>query len=334
MNSHDLTRLLIEGAVGRALKQVQRDPHRSLRNLVDLGLVFTNAQLQRTVLQLTHNMLEPEDSAYYELLDLLAQKVDHETLKTFGTNVGYEGLTRGVKMIHQKDYHIPWTLGIRLDGPDVERARDLVRQGKELGIYVYSILSGQMELSALRELLEEEPHCAFCLLTTGENLLNQGLEPLDGARNLYISVLADEPGLEAAEVLSAGGFLYGIHVRYDGPECIAPERLERYLDYRPAVVSLLPASQEALARSRDLYEQVKALRLQRKYPYLLLDLVGDLLYVDGVVSEEASLLYVDGGGSAELVDCQGIRSAGDLLQKPLGQLLREAVPGAAPEGRA
>lgn len=336
MNSHDLTRLLIEGAVGRALKQVQKDPHRSLRNLVDLGLTFSNVQLQRRFLQLARNMLEQEDSAYYELLDLLVQKVDHENLKTFGVNVGYEGLTRGAKAIRnlEETYHIPWTLMLELD--QMDRARELVRQGKELGIYVYNIISDQVGLVALRELLEEEPYCAFCLLTTGENLLRQGLEPLEGARNLYISILADEPGLEAAEALGAGGFLYGIHVRYDDPACIATERLERYLDYHPAGVALLPRDQAARDRSRDLYGQVKALRFQQKYPYILVDLVGDGLYVDSLISGEAGLLVVHGDGGVLTVDGQGIQNTGDLQQKPLAELLRAVLPKdrPAPEGRA
>lgn len=334
MNSHDLTRLLIEGAVGRTLKQVQRDPHRSLRNLVDLGLTFTNAQLQRTFLQLTHNLLEQDDSAYYDLLDLLVQKVDHENLKTFGVNVGYEGLTRGAKTIRSQETacHIPWVLGLELG--QMDQIRDLVRQGRELGIYVYNILGDQADLVALRELLEEEPHCAFCLLTNGENLLRQGLEPLEGARNLYISILADEPGLEAAEALSAGGFFYGIHVFYEDCGCAEPERLERYLDYHPAGVLLLPRDAAALDHSRDLFERVKTLRLQQKYPYLLLDLVGDGLYVDQLVSGESGLLLVRGGGQALTAGRQGLKALEARQDRPLTDLLREAFPQSTPEGRS
>lgn len=336
MNSHDLTRLLIEGAVGRTLKQVQKDPHRSLRNLVDLGLTFSNVQLQRRFLQMARNMLEQENSAYYELLDLLVQKVDHETLKTFGVNVGYEGLTRGARAIRHReaDYHIPWVLGMELG--QLDRVRALVRQGKELGIYVYNIIGDQIGLAALRELLEEEPYCAFCLMTTGENLLRQGLEPLEGARNLYISIPADEPGLEAAEALGAGGFLYGVHVPYDGPACIATERLERYLDYHPAGVALLPKDQGAWEQNRDLYAQVKALRFQQKYPYFLVDLVGDGLYVDHLISGEAGLLLVRGNEGLLTVDAEGIRHTGDRQQAPLVELLRATLPKArsAPEGRA
>ncbi len=337
MNSHDLTRLLIEGAVGRTLSQVQKDSHRSLRNLVDLGLTVSKGRFQKTFLELAQHMLENEDSAYYSLLDQAIQRMDHETIKTFGVNVGYEGLTRGAKTIRRieetEGYNIPWVLGMELG--ELDAARDLIRQGMELGIYVYGIWDTGADLAALRELLGQAPQCAFFLLTTGESLLRQGLEPLEDCRNVYISVRADDAGLEAAEALGAGGFLYGVHALYQDEGCIAPEKLERYLDYKPLAVALVPRDQEALLQNKGLYDQVKALRFQQKYPYFLLDVVGDSLYVDQVISEDPCMLYIRRNGDALAVDRCGFRPAGNLSEEPLAQVLRAALPkGASREGGA
>lgn len=331
MNSHDLTRLLIEGAVGRTLNQVQKDPRRSLRNLVDLGLTFSKGRFQKTFLELAQHMLENEDSAYYSLLDLAVERMDHETMKTFGVNVGYESLTRGARTIRRieeaEGYNIPWALGMELG--DLDAARDLIRQGMELGIYAYGIEAGQADMAALRELMDEAPLCAFMLITTGEKLLRQGLEQLEGCRNVYISVHADDTGLEAAEALGAGGFLYGVHVLYEDESCIAPEKLERYLDYKPLAVGLVPRDEKALLRNKGLHEQVKALRFRQKYPYFLLDLVGDSLYVDQVISEDSCMLYISRDGRTLAVDHQGVRPAGNLSEEPLVQVLRQALPKGA-----
>ena len=337
MNSHDLTRILIEGAVGRTLNQVRKDSHRSLRNLVDLGLTFSKGRFQQTFLELAQHMLENENSAYYTLLDMMVERADHESLKTFGVNAGYEGLTRGARTIRrieaEEGCNVPWALGLELE--DLDAARDLIRQGMELGIYIYGFEGRQVDLVALRELMDSAPQCAFGLFTTGENLLRQGLGPLEGCRNVYISVKADDSGLEAAEALGAGGFLYGIHVLYEDDSCIAPEKLERYLDYKPLAVALLPRNEETVRRDLGLYEQVKALRFQQKYPYFLLDLVGDCLYVDQVISEDPCMLYIRRDGSTLAVDSCGVRETGDLTKESLIQVLRQALPkGAFKEGRA
>ena len=93
MRKRDLTRLLIENTVDRALRDMERDAHRSLRNLVDLALTFSKGTFERHFLTLCRSMLENETSPYYQLLDRALRTCDRQTLKTFGINVGYEACT-------------------------------------------------------------------------------------------------------------------------------------------------------------------------------------------------------------------------------------------------
>lgn len=91
MRKRDLTRLLIESAVDRALRDMERDSHRTIRNLLDLALTFSKGSFERHFFTLCQQMLEDESSPYYQLLDRALRTCDRQTLKTFGINVGYEG---------------------------------------------------------------------------------------------------------------------------------------------------------------------------------------------------------------------------------------------------
>lgn len=343
MDRHDLTRMLIESTVSRTLNQMRRDPNRSVRNLVDLGVTFSKGRFQKTFLELTQTMLENQQSAYYDLLDRLVQQVSHETLKTFGVNLGYEGLTRGAETIRSIEaigsYNIPWMLAMDCGsgGLDICTLRDIIRQGIGQGVRAYSLMGADVELPVVQELCEAFPLCAFLLWTGGDALLEQGLESLSDCHNLFVALEIDttaaETELEAAEALAAGGLFYGICRRYTDETCIAPAVLERYLDYHPAAVILLPGVPAAFSLSQVLYQQIKALRMAQKYPYFLLEGIQDSLYVDRIISGDGCLLYIHGDGRALGVDQNGDRPAGNILDAPLVGLLRQALPKAQPERR-
>ena len=57
MRKRDLTRLLIESAVDRALRDMERDSHRTIRNLLDLALPFSKGSFERHFFTLCQQML-------------------------------------------------------------------------------------------------------------------------------------------------------------------------------------------------------------------------------------------------------------------------------------
>lgn len=68
MRKRDLTRILIEGTVDRALRDMERDAHRSVRNLLS-ALTFSKGTFERRFLTLCRGILEDETGPYYQLLD-------------------------------------------------------------------------------------------------------------------------------------------------------------------------------------------------------------------------------------------------------------------------
>ena len=125
MRKRDLTRLLIESAVDRALRDMERDSHRTIRNLLDLALTFSKGSFERHFFTLCQQMLEDESSPYYQLLDRALRTCDRQTLKTFGINVGYEGCSKGARRIREVEaaggFKVPWALTIQAGAQGLSR---------------------------------------------------------------------------------------------------------------------------------------------------------------------------------------------------------------------
>ena len=78
----DFKRISIENIVHKAFMDIEEDPRRGLRNLVDLGVNFAKGRFQKPFLRTIQNMLEDEDSAYYTLLEQLLKNTTPAHLST------------------------------------------------------------------------------------------------------------------------------------------------------------------------------------------------------------------------------------------------------------
>ena len=148
MKKNDVTRIMVEAAVAKALRDMRTDPKRSVRNLVDLGCSFSGGRFQKAFFKLASNLLKNENSAYYTLAEKLASDVHPELLQKFGVNLGYNSFTCGAQSIREREavcgYNIPWSLTFHLDSsenPSFEKAGALIAEGKTLGIFTYAFFA-------------------------------------------------------------------------------------------------------------------------------------------------------------------------------------------------
>ena len=99
MDRDILTRTITESVVDRCIREIEEDPKRSVRKLVDLGRQLARGRFQRQYLDLTQKMLEDEESPYYTLVRNVVRKADHDAIKTFGINLGLGSWTNGARII-------------------------------------------------------------------------------------------------------------------------------------------------------------------------------------------------------------------------------------------
>lgn len=93
---HRMLRAVVAGIVDKALRDLPRDPKRSLRNLVDLGDSCAKGPQQKLFFARAHAALQSPASPYYQLAADAVNWVDPRALRAMGVNLGASGLTWGV----------------------------------------------------------------------------------------------------------------------------------------------------------------------------------------------------------------------------------------------
>ena len=158
----DMSRVLIETMVRKGIREIQEDPERSARNLVDMAIHFSpEGRFSRALFDNVQRMLRDEDSAYYALVSDMVHHMDAERLLTFGMLLGYDGFTLGAQRIRETEaaegFDIPWSL-IRIQ----QRNGRIDRYGQTNPPEITSLLldpdasNNVGELHVLRRLLERE----------------------------------------------------------------------------------------------------------------------------------------------------------------------------------
>lgn len=342
----DLRRMLCEATVERALRDIQREAKRSLRNLVDLGMNFSHGRFSSHFFGMVQTMLTDEQSAYFEAAQDLTQRVNTDTIKTFGINVGLEGCTRGARRIREQESregcNVPWALTICAGdrGVRIADCLRLVEEGSALGICVYVLLDCGLTGDDIQLLASSYPKCAFCLFSDSFCASLRELTQLQDLHNVMFFVDGDSSARsDSMRNLKTGRFLYGMYRWYDDDsfDAVTCEKaLDSYREDGPAIVCLLPRSGTTPATCRLVNQRATSQRISQLYPYCIMELCGDLLAVDTVISgDECSVsvcpdgqVYTHQSGRLEGADFS-IHSASLL------QLLHRAVPKApAQEGGA
>ena len=179
------------------LHEIQQDPKRAIRKLVDLGMETSGGDLQKSFMGTAQRMLMNEDSPYYDLALDLVQRVDHERILKFGVNLGWNSLTEGAARIREleaaRGHNIPWSMTFHIsEGPDAlteEEYRRLVSEGMELGIYSYFLMpEDDASVYKAVDLAGACRNCAFFLLVPGGCDWESGVSSLLSPANLMLGV--------------------------------------------------------------------------------------------------------------------------------------------------
>lgn len=88
----DMTGVLVESSIRRTLKSIQESPERATRNLIDLGLEFSNGRFQTRLFKQAQTMLQNQKSAYYDFV----KNIVRETVSCHGNICLAIGYTKGV----------------------------------------------------------------------------------------------------------------------------------------------------------------------------------------------------------------------------------------------
>lgn len=327
-------KVMVEHIVRRELFEVQRDPRRSIRNLVDLGMEVSGGRLQKRMMGVFQTMLDHEDSPYYDLILNTIHYADHDWITTFGVNLGWNALTTGAARIRElearRGHNIPWSLTLHMaagpGGVTGGEYRRLVREGMELGIYAYFLMPEDVpSVRTALDLADPNRECAFILFLPPDFDVNGQITVLVAHHNIMLVVDTEEPGwTEKVRALRESGCLYSLYRHYaaseDGEDILSGRWMERIRPWTGVAAFLLPSGGTGLqhAVSRCALDS----RLEQRYPIVMVDFYCDVIHMDVLLSEDPCFLGVLPDGSVtENRENREIPTGGSVRYAPLAQLL-------------
>ena len=328
----DTTRVLLESTIRRTLKNIQESPERATRNLIDLGLEFSNGRFQTKFFKQAQKMLENQKSAYYELVKNIVATVDHDIITTFGVDLGYNSCTKGARLIREieaeKQFNVPWLLSLRVNEEKLDTEPDfyplLFRQGQTLGIYTYLLfVSGCPE--KVLSMIAKEPDCAFVLFLHGPQVSQAFLEKMQGIKNVMVSVYTDDAMPAACKKLAKARLLYAVHRQYteqDKTMIQNGEWLQAILPARPTFAFLRADLSCTPKTQQEVYRYVTEVRDGQQYPLILMESKQDALMIDQVISDGACLIGFDTDGSLHTHEGRIDDKRYNIFYHPLEEILQ------------
>ncbi len=227
---HRLIRQTINIAVSKAMEDMKGNTKRSIRNLIDLGLLFSLSENQNWFFNAAKKVVANPRNPYNALVTRMIANVDNETIKKVGLNLGYSSLTYGANKLRKRqaaiDCQLPWLLIFDISGsrPDVfSRLEKLVYEGQELGIYSYILCPHEADdIVALCRIAKQFDECLFIFKISPALITDQTAKALGGIHNTAVSIQAEAADLKlenpanAYRILKQNRCLYGFHVAYNG----------------------------------------------------------------------------------------------------------------------
>lgn len=338
MNTYLMKKAMIEAAVDRGIKDMEDDPERSLRRLTDLGKQFSKNRFQEMVFSVMQELLDNENSAYYDMMHNVLKNSDHDALKKFGVNFGYMGWTYGAgklrKIEAEQGFRIPWTMLLRYDpscdsegGLTIDRLAKLMEQGQELGIYVYFIrqTGDDNDSYQLLTLLERYKECAYVWFKDNGRLTAAQIQMLKLCKNTVVSLPLEDPETTlTAALLKDQKIPFSLHTGYSSEKDFDESGLSRYMENvlttETCFFFLIANDDATYSAAKMAYDS----RLQQKYPCLIMDYYGDAESITKIVCEHDSMLEIDTDGRILLPD----KAKGEPFpfELPLADALKTVMP--------
>ena len=333
-NTYLMKKAMIEAAVARGIRQMDEDPERSARRLADLGKQFSGNRFQDQVFTVIQELLDNENSAYYDMLHNVVKNISHDAMRTFGVNFGYMSWAYGAEKIREAQkglgFCIPWCMMLRYDGSledglGIDTLRKLMEQGQDLGIYAYFIrqAAGSGDSYELLTLLERYKECAFVWIKESGRLTAAQIQMLHVCKNTVVSLpIQDEESLLTAALLRDQKIAFALHSSYGDDstaEMIRPI-MENVLASETSMFFLIGDDGTKADATPLCYNS----RLKQEYPCVLMDYYGDAKSISRVVVEHENLLEI--GADGYLIRPDGSRGERFPSELSLKYALRQIMP--------
>ena len=378
----DVSTTMKKFGLEQAFKYLYKDPEKNLLKLMDWADKFSGGEFgpQR---KMVREAMTNTDHPYYSYIRRLIHEIDPHVMQTTAVNFFINAALDGWKTQekYRKEYgcNIPWA--ILLDPTSAcnlhctgcwaaeygnklnltfEEIDDIIRQGKELGVYFYIYTGGEplVRKNDLIRLCEKHSDCIFLSFTNGtlideafaDEMLRVGNfvpaislegfeEATDGRRGNGVY----EKATAAMRILREKKLFYGISACYTSAnfESITSEEffdqlIEMgayfiwYFHYMPvgndASPELLPTPEQRIETCR----RIRKYRAEK--PLFAMDFQNDAEYVGGCIAGGRRYLHINANGDMD--PCVFVHySDSNIREKTLLEGLRSPIMMAYHDGQ-
>ena len=333
----------------QAFHYLYKDPEKNLRHIMDWADKFANGEFERQRATIRAAIEDPKHP-YHDYILHVVNDVDPEVMKTmaanFFLNANLIGWDRQESYRKQYNCNVPWAIlldptsacnlhctgcwaaeyGNKLN-LSFDEIDGIIRQGKELGIYMYIYTGGEplVRKKDLIRLCEKHDDCIFLCFTNATLIDEAFADEMLRVRNFVpaISLEGDEAAtdgrrgqgtyrkvIHAMELLHERKLLYGISSCYTSAnyDSITSEeyydQLIRmgayfiwYFHYMPvgndAAPELLPSPEQR----ETVYRRIRKLRAEK--PLFAMDFQNDAEYVGGCIAGGRRYLHINANGDVD-----------------------------------
>lgn len=373
----ELETKLKKAALGTALDYIAKDPERNIHKLMGWVDKFTaddpeNLAPQRNAVR---KVLDEPDSSMYKLIMNIFRDVDTDVIKkvfeNFIVNANLIGFPREAELSRKYGCNVPWAIlmdpttacNLRCTGcwaadygkslsMSYDELSDIIRQGKELGVYMYLFSGGEplTRKADIIRLCEEHNDCQFLAFTNGTLIDADFAREMLRVKNFILAISVE--GFEAATdarrgegtyqaVMAAMARLKAYKLPFGVSCCYTSQNIdslssEEFFDhiidcgakfawffhYMPvgvdAVTELLPRPEQR----EHMYRKIREYRQTK--PIFSIDFQNDGEFVGGCIAGGRSYLHISAGGDIE--PCAFIHySDSNIREKTLLEALRSPL---------
>lgn len=331
-----VSRILIETIVKKTLKEIKDCPERSVRNLVDMALNFSEGRFQYRFFEAAQTMLKNENSPYYGLIRDTVAHVDAEHLAGFGMNLGYNGCTVGAKKIRAteetRDFNIPWSVSLCIDAEyfpaHLEQYHRVIDQGESLGIYTWLLFVDGPPHEVLA-LTDRHSDSAFILFCTPQDATPPFLDVAASLNNLMLAIRFGENAPQVCTLARERGLLYSVYHCYcaGDTEAITSGTMFHGIErLHPVFTILLSTPGCPDAARREVYEYVQRARNEQLFQTLPWEVAFDGSFVDSIISQDACSIGFDEAGQLITLYEKKPQECLNLFHNDLPLILQRATP--------
>lgn len=358
----------------KAFDMLYKDPKTNLIKLMDWADKYAEGGLssQRAAIRAA---IEDPENAYYPYVRHIINDLDPEVVKTaavnFFINANLIGCPVQDQLREEYNCNIPWAIlmdptsacnlhckgcwaaeyGNRLN-LTFEELDDIVRQGKEMGIYFYLFSGGEplVRKKDIIRLCEKHDDCMFTAFTNGTLIDEEFADEMLRVKNFAPAISLEGFGeatdfrrgegvydkvLRAMEILHERKLLYGISCCYTSAnyDSITSEEyydmlIEKgayfvwYFHYMPVGNDASPELLPTPEQRAEVYRRIRDYRSRK--PLFCMDFQNDGEFVGGCIAGGRSYLHINANGDAE--PCAFIHYAdSNIREKSLLDIMRSPL---------